>query len=278
MAKKTKKMSLLDELNNLQFGFSGLDHFLVQSEPIAKYKNDDEAWDELCEFTVAYDAEHHCSDKHLEKYQQAITADGFEAGFQLIKKDLLAADPFAALAIYRMNLDKHLPFININSQFHRIGRVYMDEFSIIRFLEWAGFDVSATENPSDAPVLHNFVTRCTRPSTNIRAVLWLLEHGADAQAVNAEGDNALITRSRSGIANSESAETFYALMNFGGLNPFTPAPDGATAYSLLAAHLADTRYTIDPALEDLVPALDAMHAEMVRSGTTATTKFGVLIS
>lgn len=187
-------------------------------------------------------------------------------------------DPFAALAIYRMNLARHLPFININSQFHRIGRVYLDEFSIVRFLGWAGFDVNATENPSDSTALQNFTSRSPRPSTNTRAVLWLLEQGSDPQAVNAEGDNALIIRARRGIANSESSETFYALMNFGGLNPFTPALDGATAYSLLAADLADTRFTIDPALEDLVLALDAMHAEMVKSGTTASTKFGVLIS
>ena len=192
----------------------------------------DEAWGDVCEFAAAFDAEHGISDEFTLRYMELFQQKGFDDATGAMLYDLRDNKIFAALGLHKHGIAKNLPFIAASAFNKSQYQGLKDEFAVVRFLVWSGYDINAPDGEQGMTALHYFASINQAPGTHPRAVRWLLEHGADVNAVNANGDTALTRLCGNQVWNSAYTKTFEALLA-GRSNPFHESSDGKTPYSLL---------------------------------------------
>src|SRR5450830_416632 len=194
--------------------------------------NDDEDWGALCEFALEVDEKLGTSEEYASRYKDLLRRKEFEQALFAMDYDLKDNKIFAAMAIHRMDVPKHIPMVASAAYNKHAYAGLQDEFALTRFLHWSGFDINASTEPGGVTPLHLFSFTAPAPGTNARAVEWLLAHGADIDAVNANGDTALAYLCGSQSWSEAQSSSFTALLRAGS-DPFAQAKDGSTPLSVM---------------------------------------------
>ena len=194
---------------------------------------EDEAWGQVCEFAMSVDEELGQSAPYIEKYMGLIAEEKFAEALAAMEHDLLDNYVFAAMAIHRMPIPKDMPMVAANAGNRHEFVGLRSEFAIMRFLHWSGFDISAPiKRRGDMTPLHYMASTKYLPGSHTRAVKWLVDHGADVDAVNTNGDTPLIYLAAVEGWGDQHAQSFAHILD-AGADPFLPAKDGTCAYDLL---------------------------------------------
>jgi hypothetical protein len=193
---------------------------------------DDEDWGALCEFALAVDEELGMSSPFSSRYLEMIGREEFQDAIDAMEYDLKDNKVFAAMAIHKMGVPKDMPMVAAAAFNKHAYQGLKDEFAIIRFLHWSGFDIDAANSSTGMTPLHLLSFTKVQPGTHLRAVKWLLEHEADVDAVNAKGDTAMAYLCGSQQWGPPQNRAFMALLKAGS-HPFAKAEDGSTPYGLL---------------------------------------------
>lgn len=193
---------------------------------------DDEDWDALCEFALAVDAELGMSEPFASRYGDLIDRGEFQEVLDAMEYDLKDNKIFAAMAIHNLGIPKNRPMIAAAAFNKHSYQGLKDEFALVRFLHWSGFDINAAKAPNGMTPLHLFASTKVMPGTHPRAVAWLLDHGADVDAVNVNGDTAMAYLCGTQGWGEAQSLSFDALVKAGS-NPFAQSSDGTTPVTLL---------------------------------------------
>lgn len=110
---------------------------------------------------------------------------------------------------------------------------HADECATVRFLTWAGFDVSEPDGDGQTP-LHFMAATKVSPGSHPRAVAILLEAGANPNAQRTGGDSPLTCLFGNVQWTAEAHESAWLLLR-AGADPHQPSGDGATPFSVLVA-------------------------------------------
>ena len=193
----------------------------------------DEEWGDVCQFAADFDKEHGFSDEFTTKYMEIFKEKGFDDATQAMCYDLRDNKIFAAIGLHKHGIAKYLPFVAAAAYNKNQYQGLKDEFAVARFLVWSGFDINAPDGGSANTALHYFASIAPSPGSHPRAVRWLLEHGADANAVNASGDTPMTYLCGNKVWTSALTQSFEFLLAARS-NPFQESSDGSTPYSLLS--------------------------------------------
>ncbi|SEA52074.1 ankyrin repeat domain-containing protein [Acidovorax soli] len=193
---------------------------------------DDDDWAQICQFAVEADEELGGSEPYLDRYAELVQSQKFPEAMQAMVYDLRDNKIFAAMAIHRAGLPKAAPLVSAAAYNKHAYQGLKDEFAVTRFLVWSGFDINEPNPSTGMTALHKFASTQVAPGSYPRAVKWLLEHGADVDAANANGDTALAYLCAT-VGWGEAQDQTYGLLLDAGSNPFAQSKDGATPYSLL---------------------------------------------
>lgn len=193
---------------------------------------DDEDWGALCEFAIEADEEVGGSDPYIQRYSDLVGAGKFPEALSAMLYDLRDNKIFAAMGIHRIGLPKSIPLIPAAAYNKHAYQGLRDEFAVVRFLEWAGFDLNQPNPETGMTALHKFASTQVAPFSHPRAVAWLLEHGADVEAANSNGDTPLVFLCASKAWGQEQDRCFELLVE-AGADISASSKDGATPISLL---------------------------------------------
>ena len=211
--------------------------FMLYAADLSGDFTDEKSWGKICEFAVKQDVKQGGSDIFVEKYKMAALDVGGEECWRLVAADLSDNFIFSALAVNRIGFDRSIRVVPM-AAFNRHAYAGLgDEFAVVRFLVWAGYDINAEEPKTKQTALHYFAFTRHLPGTNLRAVKWLIAHGANVNAANAKGDTPLTFAAGAEKWGAAQGATFAALID-AGADPFHPSHDGETPYSIMKANNA----------------------------------------
>lgn len=218
----------------------------------------DEDWDSLCEFAMKVEEERDESIPFMNRYKQAMEKDGFDGMLSAINSDMHDNYIFAAMGLHRFGIAKNMRFIPAAAYNKHCFVGLRGEFALVRFLHWSGFDINAVEADTGMSALHYFASLQYQPGTHNRAVEWLLDHGADPNAQNMQGDSPLAYLC--GQVDWGKAHTVSALALIkAGANPLLESHDGSTPLSLMKqnneAEPREGRTALIAMLEDIYAEL-----------------------
>lgn len=232
---------------------------------------EDEDWADLCEamvrinsendsqFTMDFQSRYMQPFKGVDRSNKDATTEAFQATLSLIKADLNDNYILAALTLKSLGLATNLRLIPEAAFNKHSYQGYKDEFAVVRLLAWAGYDINDADD-NGMTALHYFSSLRYQPISNPRAVQWLIEHGAEVDAVNERGDTPLIYVSGNTTWNDHLSTSFSLLVN-AGANPFAVANDGSSPYTLLSAANESHPH---PGRTKLINTLDAFLAAIER--------------
>ncbi|OYU44908.1 MAG: hypothetical protein CFE44_10405, partial [Burkholderiales bacterium PBB4] len=193
---------------------------------------DDDEWGALCEFALEADEELETSTPYLAQYSALVQERKFPEALSAMVYDLRDNRILAAMAIHRAGLPKQTPLVSAAAYNKQNYQGLKDEFAVTRFLVWSGFDINIP-NPSTAmTALHKFASTNVPPGSHPRAVRWLIEHGADVDAVNEDGNTALGLLCGQQTWGEAQDQSFELLMQAGS-DPFAQAKDGVSPFASL---------------------------------------------
>lgn len=220
----------------------------------------DEDWGSLCEFAMRIEEERNESMPFMLRYKQAMEKGGFDAMRDAIHSDLHDNYIVAAMGLHRFGVAKNMRFIPAAAYNKHCFVGVKGEFALVRFLHWSGFDINAVEEDTGMSALHYFASLRYQPGTHNRAVEWLLDHGADPNVQNSQGDSPfayLCGQVDWGQAHTVSA---LALLK-AGANPLLQSEDGSTPLSLMQqndlAEPREYRTVLVDMLQDIYAELSA---------------------
>lgn len=192
----------------------------------------DEDWGELCEFAMKIEEERNESMPFMLRYKQAMDEGGFDGMLSAINSDMHDNHILAAMGLHRFGIAKNMRFIPAAAYNKHCFLGVKGEFALVRFLHWSGFDINAVEEDTGMSALHYFASLQYQPGTHNRAVEWLLDHGADPNVQNSQGDSPFAYLC--GQVDWSQAHTVSALALIkAGANPLLEAEDGSTPISLM---------------------------------------------
>lgn len=192
----------------------------------------DEDWDSLCQFAMKIEEERNESMPFMLRYKQAMDEGGFDGMTTAIHSDLHDNYIVAAMGLHRFGVAKNMRFIPAAAYNKHCFVGVKGEFALVRFLHWSGFDINAVEADTGMSALHYFASLKYQPGTHNRAVEWLLDHGADPNAQNSQGDSPFAYLC--GQVDWGQAHTVSALALIkAGANPLLESGDGSTPLSLM---------------------------------------------
>lgn len=194
---------------------------------------DDDDWGALCEFAVEADEELGESTPYLARYGTLVKEQKFQEALSGMVYDLRDNRIFAAMAIHQAKLPKQMPLVSAAAYNKQNFQGLKDEFAVTRFLVWSGFDINVPSQSTGMTALHKFASTNVMSGSHPRAVQWLIEHGADVDAVNERGDTPLaFLCGKQGWG--EAQDQSFELLLRAGSNPFAKSKDGESPFSLLA--------------------------------------------
>jgi hypothetical protein len=199
---------------------------MLFSASIAPMMDDEEHWAEICEFAVAVDEEHELSSG----FRRCVNHP------DLLKSALLDNYVLAAIAAFRAGVHGRHPLVAWAAankrEFPGIGNGVDFETGTLRFLQWAGADVSMPDPESKMTALHCMASLTHGRGSAPRAVKRLLDGGANPAAKNIRGDTPLAYMCGMSVWGEAQRETFQLLVRAGG-DPLAQSDDGGTAIDLL---------------------------------------------
>ena len=224
----------------------------------------DEDWGSLCEFAMKIEEERDESISFMTRYKQAMEKGGFDGMLSAILSDMHDNHIVAAMGLHRFGVAKNMRFIPAAAYNKHCFVGVKGEFAVVRFLHWSGFDINAVEADTGMSALHYFASLKYQPGTHNRAVEWLLDHGADPNAQNSQGDSPFAYLC--GQVDWGKAHTVSALALIkAGANPLLEAEDGSTPLSLMKqnneAEPREGRTALIAMLEDIYAELRASMEE-----------------
>lgn len=224
----------------------------------------DEDWGSLCEFAMKIEEERNESMPFMLRYKHAMDEGGFDGMTTAIHSDLHDNYIVAAMGLHRFGVAKNMRFIPAAAYNKHCFVGVKGEFALVRFLHWSGFDINAVEEDTGMSALHYFASLKYQPGTHNRAVEWLLDHGADPNVQNAQGDSPLAYLC--GQVDWGQAHTASALALIrAGANPLLQSDDGSTPLSLMKqnneAQPREGRTALIAMLEDIYAELSAAMEE-----------------
>ena len=231
---------------------------------------DDEDWGALCAFALEVDEELGMSAQFASRYGELIGRKEFQAAIDAMHYDLNDNKIFAAMAIHKMGVPKDMPMVASAAFNKHSYQGLKDEFALVRFLHWSGFDINAAAASTGMTPLHLFSSTKVMPGTHPRAVEWLVVQGADVDATNAQGDTAMAYLCGTQGWGEHQTRSFVALLKAGS-NPFAEADDGTTPYALLTrANQAE----FSQVRADVIKGLEAVRESMEGSEASAGSEDG----
>lgn len=224
----------------------------------------DEDWGSLCEFAMKIEEERNESMPFMLRYKQAMDEGGFDGMTTAIHSDLHDNYIVAAMGLHRFGVAKNMRFIPAAAYNKHCFVGVKGEFALVRFLHWSGFDINAVEADTGMSALHYFASLKYQPGTHNRAVEWLLDHGADPNVQNSQGDSPFAYLC--GQVDWGKAHTVSALALIkAGANPLLESGDGSTPLSLMKlnneAEPREGRTALIAMLEDIYAELRAAMEE-----------------
>lgn len=224
----------------------------------------DEDWGSLCEFAMKIEEERNESMPFMLRYKQAMDEGGFDGMLNAINSDMHDNYIFAAMGLHRFGIAKNMRFVPAAAYNKHCFPGVKGEFALVRFLHWSGFDINAVEADTGMSALHYFASLKYQPGTHNRAVEWLLDHGADPNAQNSQGDSPFAYLC--GQVDWGKAHTVSALALIkAGANPLLESGDGSTPLSLMKlnneAEPREGRTALIAMLEDIYAELRAAMEE-----------------
>jgi len=215
---------------------------------------DDDDWGEICEFAVEVDKEIGSSTEYLDRYRALVREQKFQEALDSMVYDLRDNKIFAAMAIHKAGLPKQMPLVSAAAYNKQNYQSLKDEFAVARFLVWSGFDINVPDPSTGMTALHMFASTNVMPGSHPRAVRWLIEHGADVDAVNENGDTPLaFLCGKQGWG--EAQDQCFELLMEAGANPFVRSKDGQSPLGLLAQMNAQERSELRTARLDQIREL-----------------------
>lgn len=233
-------------------GFKMLLHVGDLSEAFAS----DEDWGALCEFAMKIEEERDESIPFMTRYKQAMDRGGFDGMTDAIHSDLHDNHIFAAMGLHRFGIAKNMRFIPAAAYNKHSFDGLEGEFALVRFLHWSGFNINAVDAETGMSALHYFASLQYPPYAHTRAVKWLLEHGANPNVQNAQGDTPLTYLSGNNKWSEKLTVCMVALME-AGANPLLESEDGSTPLSLLKEGEASNPHEARTLVIDLLDAIVA---------------------
>lgn len=219
----------------------------------------DEDWGELCEFAMKIEEERNESMPFMLRYKEAMEKGGFDAMRDAIHSDMHDNYIFAAMGLHQYGIAKNMRFIPAAAYNKHCFVGFHGEFALVRFLHWSGFNINAVEEDTGMSALHYFASIKYPPNGHMRAVEWLLEHGADPNVQNARGDTPLTYMSGNIQWSDELTSCFGSIVKAGG-NPFMQSEDGSTPLSLLKQNNEAAPHESRAVL---ISTLEAIYAELL---------------
>jgi hypothetical protein len=233
---------------------SGIVMMMFSAEPTPSFEAPGN-WAKLCEFVTEMDLEHNFSQNDQKRF--AISSSSVSMAMD-------DNDIVGAIAAVKMGLHKAQPLIAMAAsnkhEFPGLSNAGQPEIAVMRFLEWAGADVSAPELHAGMTALHYMASTRYGPGSDVRAVRWLLDCGASPAVRNKKGDTPLSYLCGTSVWGEAQRQTFSLLLQAGG-DPLTSSNDGTTPLDLLRQNQA-VRPT--PLRQALIKALEA---DIARSRT-----------
>lgn len=212
---------------------------------------DDDDWAALCEFALEADEELGTSTPYLEQYSALVKEQKFPEALSAMLYDLRDNRILAAMAIHRAGLPNQMQLVAAAAYNKQNYQGLKDEFAVTRFLVWSGFDVNVPDPSTGMTALHMFASTNVMPGSHPRAVRWLIEHGADVDAVNENGDTPLaFLCGKQGWG--ETQDQSFELLMEAGANPFVRSKDGQSPMGLLAQMNAQERSELRTARLDQI--------------------------
>jgi hypothetical protein len=193
---------------------------------------DDDDWGALCEFAVEADQELGVSTPYLEQYSALVKEQKFPEALSAMLYDLRDNRILAAMAIHRAGLPNQMQLVSAAAYNKQNYQGLKDEFAVTRFLVWSGFDINIPNPSTGMTALHKFASTNVPPGSHPRAVRWLIEHGADVDAVNEDGNTALGLLCGQQTWGEAQDQSFELLMQAGS-DPFAQAKDGVSPFASL---------------------------------------------
>lgn len=232
----------IDQLLSTMSGGSEADRLkmLLHYGDLSEEFADDDDWAALCDFAVEADEELGTSTQYLARYGTLVKEQKFQEALDAMVYDLRDNKIFAAMAIHQAGLPKQMPLVSAAAYNKQNYQSLKDEFAVTRFLVWSGFDINVPDPSTGMTALHMFASTNVMPGSHPRAVRWLIEHGADVDAVNENGDTPLaFLCGKQGW--SEAQDQCFELLMEAGANPFVRSKDGQSPMGLLAQMNAQER-------------------------------------
>jgi len=225
----------IDQLLSTMSGESEADRLkmLLYYGDLSEEFADDDDWAELCEFALEADEELGTSTPYLEQYSALVKEQKFPEALSAMLYDLRDNRILAAMAIHRAGLPNQMQLVAAAAYNKQNYQGLKDEFAVTRFLVWSGFDVNVPDPSTGMTALHMFASTNVMPGSHPRAVRWLIEHGADVDAVNENGDTPLAFLCGNQGWGEAQDQSFELLMQ-AGANPFVRSKDGQSPMGLLA--------------------------------------------
>lgn len=225
----------IDQLLSTMSGGSEADRLkmLLHYGDLSEAFADDDDWAALCDFAVEADEELGTSTQYLARYGTLVKEQKFQEALDAMVYDLRDNKIFAAMAIHQAGLPKQMPLVSAAAYNKQNYQSIKDEFAVTRFLVWSGFDINVPDPSTGMTALHMFASTNVMPGSHPRAVRWLIEHGADVDAVNERGDTPFaFLCGKQGWG--EAQDKCFELLLRAGSDPFAQSEDEASPFSLLA--------------------------------------------
>lgn len=241
-------------------GPSQLPRMLMSAE-LAPIFKDPANWAELCEFAIEVDKEHGFSNAYQHSFRMG------ESARSALEDNYI----FAAIAAVKVGAHKSAPVVawaaSNKHSFPGLTDGRVSEIAVMRFLQWAGADVSMAEENAGMSPLHYMAQVNYGQASHPGAVRWLLNCGAEPNAKNANGDTPMTFLCGVESWSDAQRETFLMLLK-AGCNPLDAANDGSTPMSMLRLtqgmrHDPDRQALIDSLERDLARPRPGFFSKLV---------------
>lgn len=217
--------------------------------------NDAQAWGLLCKFVTELDEVHGFSEPFQRQFEQ-----GEDPSFAMMDNYILGG-----LAAVRLGMHHNAPLIAAAAfnkhSFPGLRSEGVPEIALMRYLQWAGADVSMAGGDRGMTPLHYMSFVKHGRNSHPEAVRWLLSCGATVSARNASGDTPMAYLCGASVWREPQQQTFLALLD-AGASPIEMSSDGSTPLSLLKT---SQQHSPEPLRTSLIESLEADIARAAHS-------------